>query len=894
LDTFAVELKRTFPNAGGDSTYVKLVNGINYIDTVVFTIPFYNNKGVGINTFTASVDIPSIVEEQYDEVNNNVYSKQVLFDVDGIYPVWPYDYAVVPNDTITLKASTVNPFADMATYRFEIDTTDLFNSPFRKYKTVNSLGGVVTVQPDEWLNVASNISQNLVLEDSVSYFWRVAVEDTGSYFWIENSFQYINGKSGWGQDHFFQFKNNDFTFMNYERPIRKRLFGPSFKTLECDVYGNATTAFEFYSTRYRIDGSSDPGFGEGNYCTTNPQLFVVVIDPLSLRSWGTSWDNFGTIPMQNPDHDFGNANDNSGCRNRVEYHFGFYQNNLDNLMAFENMMLNEVPDSFYFIIYTSRYANYEAMDALYPEVYDVFTEIGSDSVYAGREHVPFILFGKKGAPDLIQELYGQDINDDLFLRDTLRGFDFVGEESSTIIGPSTRWDAIYWKQYAMEDMTDDSSRLKVYGLDYSGGKTLMIDTSLVFEDSIINLNSLIDANDYPYLQLNAQHWDSTGFTPAQIDRWHVLYDHVPEAALDGSSGYVWLPNEDTLIEGQRMQVAFNVKNISDLPMDSLKVNYWIEDAGHNLVPIPYALQDSLRVGQEFMDTLNIGSVGISGYNSLWVEVNPYEASGITHQPEQYHFNNIGQIPFVVMGDEENPILDVTFDGAHLLNGDIVNPKSQILITLKDENEFLIMNEESDTANFGVYLTDPQGNQKRLPFRNSAGEVLMEWIPADATSKKFKIIYDADFNESGEYRLLVQGVDKSGNISGDFEYDNTFEVDLHSSITQLMNYPNPFSTQTQFVFTLTGAVVPDEFTIQIMTVTGKVVREITVNELGPIRIGRNITEFRWNGTDEFGDQLANGVYLYRVITKIDNEEVDHRESGADEYFKQDFGKMYIIR
>src|SRR5690606_26974228 len=57
LDTFAVELTRTFPNNGGDSLYTQLVYGINYNDTVVFTIPLYINEGLGINEFSVSVDI---------------------------------------------------------------------------------------------------------------------------------------------------------------------------------------------------------------------------------------------------------------------------------------------------------------------------------------------------------------------------------------------------------------------------------------------------------------------------------------------------------------------------------------------------------------------------------------------------------------------------------------------------------------------------------------------------------------------------------------------------------------------------------------------------------------------------------------------------------------------
>ncbi len=59
----------------------------------------------------------------------------------------------------------------------------------------------------------------------------------------------------------------------------------------------------------------------------------------------------------------------------------------------------------------------------------------------------------------------------------------------------------------------------------------------------------------------------------------------------------------------------------------------------------------------------------------------------------------------------------------------------------------------------------------------------------------------------------------------------------------------------------------------MTVTGKIVRQITRAELGYIHIGRNITEYAWDGRDDFGDRLANGVYLYRVTTKSNGESIE---------------------
>ena len=142
--------------------------------------------------------------------------------------------------------------------------------------------------------------------------------------------------------------------------------------------------------------------------------------------------------------------------------------------------------------------------------------------------------------------------------------------------------------------------------------------------------------------------------------------------------------------------------------------------------------------------------------------------------------------------------------------------------------------------------------------------------------------------------MVQGTDRSGNLSGDIEYRITFEVIHESMITHLMNYPNPFSTSTRFVFTVTGNEVPDDIIIQIMTVTGRVVREITEDQLGPIHIGRNMSEYAWDGKDEFGDPLANGVYLYRVKSRLNGEEIKHLETGADQYFKKGFGKMYLMR
>jgi flagellar hook assembly protein FlgD len=114
------------------------------------------------------------------------------------------------------------------------------------------------------------------------------------------------------------------------------------------------------------------------------------------------------------------------------------------------------------------------------------------------------------------------------------------------------------------------------------------------------------------------------------------------------------------------------------------------------------------------------------------------------------------------------------------------------------------------------------------------------------------------------------------------------------ISNVLNYPNPFSTSTQFVYTLTGHS-PEFFKLQIMTIAGRIVKEIDQSEMGELKVGTHRTDYTWDGTDEYGDRLANGIYLYRIVAEDANgQKYDTYNTAADSYFKNDFGKMVILR
>ncbi|MBL4657363.1 MAG: hypothetical protein JKX73_05135 [Flavobacteriales bacterium] len=377
-------------------------------------------------------------------------------------------------------------------------------------------------------------------------------------------------------------------------------------------------------------------------------------------------------------------------------------------------------------------------------------------------------------------------------------------------------------------------------------------------------------------------------TAAQLKSWHVLFEDVPESALNPSIQLSFY--NDTVDEGEILSFSVAVQNVSEFDMDSLLISFWVLDRNRKVIPLPsIRYKPLLQYPDTILTGLTFSTAGLVGINSLWVEVNPFDIDkGRYDQLEKYHFNNIAEHPFYVTGDKMNPLVDVTFDGTHILDGDIVSAEPHIVIELKDENRYLAL----DTSGvMRVYLT-PEGQIVGQPIDYNGST--LRFIPASLPDNKARVEFDPGLLTDGIYELKVQARDVSNNESGDLDYLISFEVINKPTITSVMNWPNPFSTSTRFVFTLTGSETPQDFRIRILTISGRIVREIFADELGPIHIGKNITEFAWDGKDEFGDQLANGVYLYKVDIQLNEAAMELRETKADQYFHKGYGKMYLLR
>jgi hypothetical protein len=857
-DSIITEVLHILPN--NDSVYYFSRDfAPKYKDTIAIKIPIDFVNGVGLNKIQIKLDRYNEVTE-INEDNNSTTLVDLLINGATVIPVYPYEFAIVPANNVTLKASTANLFASEISYRIQIDTTDTFNSPLLKDTLINSIGGVIQWHPVD------------TLLDSVVYYWRISadsVNPASGFSWRESSFQYIPSKRGWEQAHFFQFKNDEYQYAKFNRGLRKFEFINDVKNIYCKNGIDGYIPFD--QIIYKINGDTKYA---GSWLYGAPAVAFAVMDPISgepMKNYpqGGGQGNYGSITG----YPLGHA---------PEYAFEFGNDSLSRY-SMENFIANVIPVGAHVLAYSFGYQTFPSYPSTLKSQFETFG-VNSSSI---PDSVPYIFWGTKTSapnPGTASQIIAPAVDSIIEFSTTLITNWNEGFIASPEIGPAASWDSLSWNWLSLDGVSNsDSIAVQLIGIKPTGEETTLASFDKT-QLNISNLGSFVDINQFPKIRLVANLKDDIMHTPAQLDRWQVIYTPVPEAAINPVVGY---SSNSSLQEGDNISIRLPIQNISEysFTQDSLLVTYWIEDANRVKHPLPSRLKKRPFYPSEILiDTIKLNTTGYSGNVALWVEINP--VGQLHSQSEQYHFNNIIKIPFAVSSDNINPLLDVTFDGIHILNNDIVSTKPNVLIQLKDENKFLALN---DTSDFKIFIQRPGAISQRVYFGSN-----MTFIPASLPNNSCRINYTPTLDLDGTYQLLVQAKDKSDNRSGEIDYKINFEAVNRSTITEVMNYPNPFSTATHFVFTLTGSEMPSNFKIQIMTITGKVVREIFQDELGPLHIGRNITQFAWDGKDEFGDQLANGVYLYHVITRINGTDIEKRETDADQYFKKGWGKMYLMR
>jgi hypothetical protein len=891
-DSIVLSVDRVFPG-GSTLRYEKKILAPCYIDTVDIEIPTGAASAFGLNNFIIKIEDEDKIDE-LSETNNTVgVSLNILSD--DIFPIYPYEFAIVnrAEDSLTLAASTANSFASQKTYLIEIDTTELFNSSFKKSQTFTMTGGLL-----KW-RLPFLLSS---MPDSTVYYWRVGLDSiSNSNFrgYNYSSFVYLpNDSAGWNQSHYYQWQKNEYNNVFLDND---RVFKYIDDTKQISVYtGTCGGASATVNDCQRIGYSLNGGTREKLVCGGRGYpsgLSVAVFDPTTGEPWISKLSDVGVDPctgfLINQVHK--NIHCNPGTARDFEaFNFPIGSTSAScgaNLWP-QRMLdfLNSIPNGHYVLIYSASVSGGIGYNNMGNPLATAIASLGSTQVFnlqGLHPNTPWSFFAQKGTPSFAPSESVGTINQPLKFDATFNVNWYQGGYKTPLIGPAFKWKDMFWESNSLEQPSTDNVFVNIIGV--RPDKT---ETVVVSNINAPNYNlAAIDANAFPYLRLQFDTRDDTNRTASQLYYWKIIHDIVPEAALAPN---IYFEFDSTIALGENLDLKVAIENVTPVHMDSMLVKYSIISAG-NQTTVAYARYDSLRSRQSYnLDyKFNTNCNCLNDINTLIIEANPDD-----DQREQFHFNNIAILNFSVIGDNKNPLLDVTFDGTHIINGDIVSAEPEILITLKDENKYLALD---DTALIKIFLKYPDGSIEPQYFTNG----LMTFIPATPSQlgrkNEAQVEMRKRFEQDGKYELQVQARDRSRNISGTYgdptvgiDYRIEFEVINKEMITNVINYPNPFSTATKFVFTLTGSEIPTYMKIQIMTISGKVVREIEMGELGPIRIGRNITEFAWDGTDQYGDRLANGLYFYRVVASKNGKQLEKLETSADKYFKSGLGKMYMVK
>lgn len=851
-EPLSVRLSQTLPD-GTEKLSLQSFPAVAFQDTLSFYIRNELGEQVEGNHLISITLDPNQLVEELNEFNNQA-SVEVFISSGSTLSLFPINHAVVETSDATLIWQPINLLEPSRDYELEIDSVSTFNSTYLNRIIING-DGLLTYDP----NLTS-------LLDSTTIFWRTRYADRSSdqdTIWTTSSFTVINNDNvgGWGlfnRNQLQDLANNQISY-NQENDLWE--FENNFEKVEVFTFGGNSTEIP----------------------TGSETLFVGGVDLLTTSA---SVSTCGQNTLNAVIFDRRTANPYTPviaggllCGNIPERVYNLNETEILGSNRWLEQLIDAMQNGDQILLFNIGIVNFQAWDN---QLRTKLEEVGINSgIIEGLVSGQAAIFlGTKGAVAgsaifSITDNTARPITEQIIRLDTVsRGTFDVGTLSSEYIGPATDWNTASF-DYAVDN--NDQIAIEIIGLNSSGEEEILINADASKQ---IDLSS-IDASVYPFLRAELRLTDEIDFTPPQLAFMHVQHDVPPD-------GLLLFPDASpvSIQEGDTLRTTFYFYNYTEESFqDSIQVNTQLRNNDDGSV---ISLNDRILApapGDSVRYDLVEGSRGRVGNFNMVVQA---RADGT----ELYAVNNFFSTSnyLQVASDELNPILDITFDGVHILNGDIVSPNPQINIIMKDHEATL---RKTDTIGITVSLkVGNEGSFERVQFTSDQ----LNFSPATAEND-LEMLFQPGPLEDDIYTIRVEATDESGNRASEFEdaYELQFEVINESSITHFYPYPNPFSTSTRFVFTLTGVDVPDEIKIQIMTVTGRVVREILQDEIGPIRVGNNITQYAWDGRDEYGNLLANGVYFYRVITNVNGQTINRRRTNADKAFSKDgYGKLYILR
>lgn len=839
-----LKISRVLP----DNSQINLPDtSITIFNTDTLNISFNNSNVISAGNNKILVEINP--NRSIDELSyfNNIISKEFFLPGNSVKAILPLDKSIVKTNEVKLVAQSEDLFTKSSQYLFEIDTLPDFNSSFNKKSGIITSNSTVLWTP------------SFEMESNKVYYWRVRLnlDPFQGGAWVTSSFTFIKDyqNNGYNAAHVGQVKNFSFDNISVSNPF---LFNFMPSNMLTNIKTRGDDVPRIVEKRIRVDGFAV------SYAPTD-------FDGITMLSFSPK--KYAERFQYPSPYNYVNA-PGSGFYAGPS---GQYTYDIRNSVALDSLVryLKQIPNGYHVVGFNGSNAAFNELPQI---VLDEFRKIGLIKLETIKKGEPYGFWATKGDFQSVTEItadYSSPIPPNLQSIAADKPISYPGKTgkfSTDPIGPSSKWNKM---ELNLNNNTNDLLNLTVIGIDTLNQETNLINS---INTNLVDISN-IEANKYPYLKFNFQ---LTNNIDAQLPKTNFLrVNFEPVSDISFNPEFKSEQLKSTFQEGDSIKWDIGLKNFGPINSDSLTITY-------NLVGNNKTLNKALKLpfllgaNEEKSYLFKLPTIGFSGDCLLTLNLKQKNLK------EDNLFNNIISKTITIQNDKIPPLISVSFDGKYITNGEIVSAKPIIKIISNDENKFLLMR---DTSLIEIYIKSISDNDyKRVFF---GGSDLIFESSNNNNINQINIQYKPAKFEDGVYSLKVKSKDASGNKDVKNDYIIDFEVINKQSFTSFYPYPNPVTDKMKFVFTLTGEEIPDNIKIQILTASGKIIKEISKAELGNIRIGNNVSDYTWDCTDMFGNRLANGVYFYKVIIQ-DANNIEHRATSGDKYFKNDIGKIYIIK
>jgi hypothetical protein len=203
-------------------------------------------------------------------------------------------------------------------------------------------------------------------------------------------------------------------------------------------------------------------------------------------------------------------------------------------------------------------------------------------------------------------------------------------------------------------------------------------------------------------------------------------------------------------------------------------------------------------------------------------------------------------------DNTGPKMDVYMNDEKFVYGGTTNTEPMLLIKLMDESG---INTVGNGIGHDLTAILDDNTQYKVVLNNYYESELDNY-------KKGTVKYPYSKLTEGRHTLKAKAWDIQNNSSEEYT-EFIVANDAKLALSHVYNYPNPFTTHTEFMFEHNRCCDDLDISIQIFTISGKLVKSI-VQQVHSV--GYRIDDIKWDGLDDYGDAIGKGVYVYKLAVR----------------------------